>query len=223
MDHIFRTLWSISPYVSVSDFNIKISTMAYQPPRPPLSPWAERFGPSKNAYWLTRPDNLRHSELAPRFPNLDPVSYSNFSAFSKDQVQKIAMPSNTELDDLFFGERSQQLLFLGMRTRQAGVLNDSVFPNKEGGHARWHKKENKPSMQYSIPDPLDTDRIVPNESQWFDCFKKYRWLVPEDQAPQTAELTDWSVDNDVVWKNLSISLELVNRILSRLMADQNRW
>lgn len=201
-----------------------MSSQQPQPPRNPLSPWAERFGSSGEAYWASKPDNLRHSGIAPKFPDLDPVSYSYFSAASPDEkINTIAKPSNEELDDLFYSERYQQIVLTGLKSWQAGVLNESVFPNKESGHAKWHQRESKPNIQYSSPDPLDTNRIVPNESTWFECFKRHRWLVPEDEGPQAKEVTNWTVDDDVIWDNLSISLELANRMLSRLLVDQNRW
>ncbi|ORY69007.1 uncharacterized protein BCR38DRAFT_142559 [Pseudomassariella vexata] len=93
-----------------------------------------------------------------------------------------------------------------------------------GGDKRWHD--------------FIQGRITVNENSWLNLFAKPRWydLRP---AKAHARATDtirypfpqmeehdtpwWTVDNPIIWEQVSISIELANRILLRLCQERNPW
>ncbi|KAI0548382.1 hypothetical protein F4679DRAFT_596816 [Xylaria curta] len=65
-----------------------------------------------------------------------------------------------------------------------------------------------------------SERIQVDESKWFDFLKKDRWLDWEE--PQILfNGSNWSVDNPQVWEVLSISIELLDRVIKALVADKH--
>ncbi|KAI0506948.1 hypothetical protein F5B22DRAFT_650266 [Xylaria bambusicola] len=63
-------------------------------------------------------------------------------------------------------------------------------------------------------------RIQVDQSKWFNFLKKDRWYDP-DIADPLLNGGNWSVDNAKVWEVLSISLELVDRMLKASIEDKN--
>ncbi|KAI1751654.1 hypothetical protein F4782DRAFT_172973 [Xylaria castorea] len=67
----------------------------------------------------------------------------------------------------------------------------------------------------------DTERIQVDENSWFPFFKKDRWFGSRANEPSLLSGDCWSVDDPKVWRELSIALELANRILVALIKDKH--
>ncbi|RYC59208.1 hypothetical protein CHU98_g6997 [Xylaria longipes] len=65
-----------------------------------------------------------------------------------------------------------------------------------------------------------SERIQVDESKWYPFLKKDRWL-DWDQPQPLLDGGNWSVDNPKVWEILSISIELLDRVLKALVADKH--
>ncbi|KAI0187889.1 hypothetical protein EV127DRAFT_513399 [Xylaria flabelliformis] len=65
-----------------------------------------------------------------------------------------------------------------------------------------------------------SERIQVDESKWFDFLRKDRWF-DWDQPQTIFHGGNWSVDNPKVWEILSISIELLDRVLKALVADKH--
>ncbi|RWA05682.1 hypothetical protein EKO27_g9425 [Xylaria grammica] len=73
-----------------------------------------------------------------------------------------------------------------------------------------------------IVEIFHANRIKVDEDKWFPFLKKSRWydtIGPD----QTIGGVNWSVDNPKIWDVLSISIELLDRILKALVADKHVW
>ncbi|KAI0127640.1 hypothetical protein BJ170DRAFT_381277 [Xylariales sp. AK1849] len=177
----------------------------------PLSPWAARFG-SHEAFEST--DQKGHSGIAPSYPELDAVFYHA----PLPGVIYNETPKNDELDALFHSERTQQLRLNGLKTRQIGALSEPLYPGMRGGHSLLMYTGTRRYEQVFSPD----------ESRWFDCFKRKRWWDPAipnswKQHGPSPNIIRWTVDNDAIWKELSVALELANRILNLLLVERHAW
>ncbi|TGJ88318.1 hypothetical protein E0Z10_g500 [Xylaria hypoxylon] len=67
-----------------------------------------------------------------------------------------------------------------------------------------------------------SERIQVDESKWYPFLKKERWYdtVGPDQSIGGG---NWSVDNPKIWEVLSISIELLDRMIKALVADKHTW
>ncbi|KAI1864107.1 uncharacterized protein JN550_009127 [Neoarthrinium moseri] len=182
-----------------------------QPPQRPLSPWAERFGAPRDEgyhYWGYRPDGVEHSGFAPTYPRLDSRYYYDIPR----NLSYPGVPNLAALDELFYSERTQQLEFHGLKTRQAGALNDFLYPSgARGGHSLNINAQYNTSL-------WNQELIIVDENSWAQCFKRHRWWTPEgSHNPQ------WTVDDDTIWGHLRISIEIANRILRVLLSERHPW
>ncbi|KAI0533016.1 hypothetical protein GGR58DRAFT_488285 [Xylaria digitata] len=79
----------------------------------------------------------------------------------------------------------------------------------------------------------ENERIQVNESEWFPFLRRGRWFdwIHVDPRHSKARYTapglgpepkTWSVDDPKVWEVLSVSIDLVDRILKALLSDENQ-
>ncbi|KAK7996531.1 hypothetical protein PG989_004571 [Apiospora arundinis] len=179
----------------------------------PLSPWAQRFGQSKSGAWSGM-NGQDHSGLAPSQPVLDPKYYGDDGLPSGD-VQPLPMPSLEELDKLYMGEDEQKLNLMGFRSWELGPLNSTLYGDISGGHRRPASAEEE---QANI-SAFERGMIEVDESRWFPWLCRDNWWQHrvQDDERKLPGRKHWSVDDDEVWKELRIILELSNRILSLLV------
>lgn len=203
----------------------------------PLSPWAARYGRTRDQF-LHSLDPFRHSTFAPEYPRLDPRYYAD----NPDHDARFrGFARGLEEDRLFYSERYQNII-LKISTWQVGPLNRYVsfgprFPKALGGHNRVGDKDDPSSVinpisrltgvTYATNDEalmgvFHSERIKVDEPKWFRFFRKSRWWDPEKRHDSALGL-QWSVDDPKVWAQLSIVLELANRILSALVDDEHDW
>jgi hypothetical protein len=136
-------------------------------------------------------------------------------------------PTPRELDRLFCGERTQQFLLGGVKSWQLSVLHTEPYRYGPTGKdlPTWFKD---PAW-----DRYYQDRVVPKEDEWFPFFARGRWFDLRTSAcdsiknpfPEMRNHPNdwWTVDNDVIWDQLSVSIEIANRILQQLIKEQDPW
>ncbi|KAK3307400.1 uncharacterized protein B0T15DRAFT_177191 [Chaetomium strumarium] len=188
------------------------------PQRPPPSPWLQKFGRPHGTVIHSGQSNLRHSGLAPMFPQLDPTCHAD--SLPSDPIPR---PPDHELDELFTTERTQIDANLGLTTWEMGTLHEHLVNGWPGGH-----RSDDPPMPHILEQGYGVDV---DEDLWHPVFAKGKWYdfrVPildrkflsgslDGIAPDDV----WSVDVPRVWKELRVPLELANRWL-RHMA-KGRW
>jgi hypothetical protein len=190
------------------------------PDHPPPSPWAARYYPRTDPYWRFA-GGTSHSGLAPEFPTLHP---SNFH--EEPPWNPIPKPSNPELDRLFYAERWQRFDLSGLMTWQIPSLATAPY-----GYAAQDPLP-VPGEDWTW-DKYYKERVVPNEQSWFPFFRKNRWFDLRTNGLETIqnpfpEVFDhdtnwWTVDNPIIWENLSVSIEIANRFLITMLNNRNTW
>ncbi|KAJ3566559.1 hypothetical protein NPX13_g7088 [Xylaria arbuscula] len=198
-------------------------------PRRPLSPWAQRFNYNTGDRDLLIDDGVNHSGLAPQLPALHPKYYADNAPYDYRQ------PTKEQLDFTFLSERFQSHHLRGLESWQAGPLmrylwfTDSIGvmsgghqtsdygPADSAGTARILFGARKEDCARII---FNTYRIQVNESKWYKFLRRDRWYDLEQPEPLLGG-DNWSVDNPKVWSLLSISLELVDRMLKALIEDKH--
>lgn len=208
---------------------INIRTIAEShPSKPVLSPWAQKFGLSTHPFFRSdRPDGLAHSGLAPSHPDL-PVSDYNLPDDLKDHSRpNVPFPANSiEADALFYAELEQTSQWYGPKSWQVPVINEKLYQGYPGGLQNAKTGWDAWTM-------FEKHLISVDESKWFSFFRKENWFDIRVNAkdrvlrpippPYWTQSCWWSVDNDAVWATLRISIELANRVLNQLIADNNHW
>ncbi|KAI0467656.1 hypothetical protein F4859DRAFT_229333 [Xylaria cf. heliscus] len=215
--------------------------MAYpnpDPPQRPLSPWAARYDRVHDK-WLHDLDKFRHSTFAPEYPRLHPRYYAD----NPSRSQRFhGFAHGFDEDRLFYSEHNQKCE-LKIDAWQVGPLNRYVsfgprFPKILGGHSRVSNNRNDRSsvindvrrltgITYATNDEAllavyRFERIKVDEPKWFRFFRRSRWWDPEQGDDPILGLR-WSVDDPRVWAQLSIILELANRMLNALVDDEHDW
>ncbi|RYC63119.1 hypothetical protein CHU98_g3075 [Xylaria longipes] len=219
------------PYTPLLNF-------APDPFQRPLSPWAARYG-RVNEEYLHPLDEFRHSTFAPEYPRLDPRYYADDPDLG-DHFHGFARGLHE--DRLFYSELNQ-MCRLKIYAFQVGPLNRYVsfgprFPKVLGGHSKVSDDSDDPSsvigdthrltgVRYATNDEAlmavyHSERIKVDEPKWFRFFRKSRWWDPEDGHDRALGLR-WSVDDPKVWAQLSVILELANRMLNALVDDEHPW
>ncbi|KAI0451377.1 hypothetical protein F5B21DRAFT_384827 [Xylaria acuta] len=212
--------------------------LAPDPFQRPLSPWAARYGRTReeNLHGL---DEFRHSTFAPEYPRLDARYYAD----DPDRGQRFHGFARGLHEDRLFYSELQQRYELKIYAFQVGPLNRYVsfgprFPKILGGHSRVRDDKDDPSsvigavrrqtgVTYATNDEAlmavyRLERIKVDESKWFRFFRKSRWWDPETGHDRALGLR-WSVDDPKVWAQLSLILELANRMLNALIDDEHDW
>ncbi|KAI0194354.1 hypothetical protein EV127DRAFT_503695 [Xylaria flabelliformis] len=194
----------------------------------PVSPWTERYGTDeKPLYSLQRKDDgLWHAGLAPSHPRLDPKYYDCVP--SDDEFD--TPTTYEEIDEIFLAEEYQRSVFFGNPSWRIAPLNSVLswdgIPEILGGH--------RPGDDKRYPDLLKDymeQRIEVDESTWLPFFGRNRWYNMDLESPDTIveangttwETSTWNVDDERIWNVVRFSLEIANRILMRMIRDNNRW
>lgn len=171
---------------------------------PPLSPWVEHFGLQGYEPGFF---GSNHTWIAPREPPVDPVPAGRPSGITLYDVK--GRLHAQDYDDLFLSERLQVSRFKGLRTREAQVLSQ-VDAHELPDESPWFTNKNQHRM------------IEVREGEHLSIFKKERWLnnnnpmkdkIGSVRGEAIPDGQGWSVDYKPLWKELSLCLELADRIL----------
>ncbi|KAI8626591.1 hypothetical protein F5Y19DRAFT_446254 [Xylariaceae sp. FL1651] len=211
----------------------------------PLSPWTVRYGDLGSSGTKFGPDVVDHAGLAPEYPRIDPIHSADdpgrdqhFHGFGRGHDE----------DRLFASEKFQRLRYCGLHSWQAASINRLLsfsrqFPCVPGGHSA---RDYTPLEQSDLTDPsslankikrltrshhdsrqqvisavYDFERIKVNEGGWLNFLKRDNWYNLDARDPKLG--LEWSVDDPKVWTELSVCLELVDRILKALVNDKHVW
>ncbi|KAI0976866.1 hypothetical protein F4678DRAFT_480306 [Xylaria arbuscula] len=195
-------------------------------PSQPLSPWAQRFKYNAGSRWPLIQDDEIHSGLAPEQPKLHPKYYAD----EPDSRERLAEPTTLQQDTVFLSERFQRTYLKGLESWQAGPLMRYVWFSDStgllsGGHqaADYENVQGGAAGERKIDVALkvfNKERIQVDESKWFTFLRKDRWFDLVKREPILGG-SNWSVDNPKVWDVLSISLELLDRMLKAMIADKH--
>ncbi|KAI1292733.1 hypothetical protein F5Y03DRAFT_400285 [Xylaria venustula] len=195
-------------------------------PSRPLSPWAQRFKYNIGSRWSLIEDDEIHSGLAPELPRLHPKYYAD----DPDSQEKIVEPTTLQQDTLFLSETFQRTYLKGLETWQVGPLMRYVWFSDDtgllsGGHlaADYESVQGGAAVGSEVDAALiifNRERIQVDESKWFTFLRKDRWFDLVKPEPILGG-SNWSVDNPKVWDVLSISLELLDRMLKAMIADKH--
>ncbi|KAI0127181.1 hypothetical protein BJ170DRAFT_364660 [Xylariales sp. AK1849] len=186
----------------------------------PLSPWAKRFYPSTDPYWRTLGGQI-HSSLAPEFPSLHVDGYR-----WDPTLGPLPKPDNQSLDRLFYAERSQRGILGGVQSWQVAAIASQPYGYGPKDPLPEHSRD--PAWER-----FWQERVVVNEVSWFPFFHRVRWFdlrancfeSIRDPFPEMRDHSTnwWTVDNWVIWDHLSVSIEIANRILRRLIDERDIW
>ncbi|KAI1383746.1 uncharacterized protein F4822DRAFT_49224 [Hypoxylon trugodes] len=207
-------------------------------PQRPLSPYSQKYGISDIPFWRRyHPDGQAHSSLAPLYPDDRTIALPPTGAHRSERVRpldELPQPTNQGLDELFYSEMGQKSGILpGFKTWQTPAFDLDLYDkpptlSNTWGHGKLYEI-------YRWDEWLDyTKKFVKvDESKWLPCFQKDRWfdlrtnplnslINPVPGFAESNPMT-WSVDNEMIWDIVKIQLEVVNRILLRLIHTQSEW
>ncbi|KAI3319686.1 hypothetical protein HD806DRAFT_525350 [Xylariaceae sp. AK1471] len=109
---------------------------------------------------------------------------------------------------------------------------DSADPGKSGSPANPPSSANssgpenpvanvpRENMEDITLNLFHTERIQVDESKWLSFLRKDRWYDLVQPEPLLGG-AHWSIDNPKVWEIMSISIELVNRMINALIEDKH--
>ncbi|KAK3690436.1 hypothetical protein B0T22DRAFT_491659 [Podospora appendiculata] len=105
-------------------------------------------------------------------------------------ITAMPKPPDPELDKIFCTERYQQQENCGIRSWELGTMNHALP---------------------SSGDPQDPSfcELEVREETWCTAFSELRWF---DLVPSDAYREHWTVDDDELWAELRVVIELANRI-----------
>ncbi|KAI0474709.1 hypothetical protein F4859DRAFT_521777 [Xylaria cf. heliscus] len=213
----------------------------------PLSPWAQRFGHDAGGREDFLGDILHHSGFAPEQPRLHPKYYADKPPpvdSNKTTFQLDLLFSSEKFQRLFFRGLYSWMVGPLMRyvyfSQKTGLISGGhqsadygpVDPSNAANVANIANIANPENTEDTAPKVVPerredvalgifhSERIQVDESKWFSFLKKDRWLEWDRPQPVLGG-GNWSVDNPVVWDILSISIELLDRILKALVVDQH--
>jgi hypothetical protein len=111
----------------------------------------------------------------------------------------------------------------GCRSCDIGFLLNSAYEYPDEINRPWS----------AASAHLEHQNIRVDYDSWFNFFKKDHWLdlrrdpletiVDPNPELECSEPRWWSIDNPVIYKHLSVSLELASRILRDLVYSENEW
>lgn len=194
-------------------------------PKHPASPWAERFptflynDTARNGSFLTW-DGSRHSGVAPEIPRIDdPIHYLDVSNL---HLYSIA-PSDEDLDKLFRTEEFQRRRLYGMRTWESAALNRWVqFSPQFGVMSGGHLLSDVGEYAKSCADIYNSRKIQVDETRWLPFLRKCMWFDwVQTSPPSESSGQVWSVDDPRLWNELSMGLELADRMFNALIDDEH--
>lgn len=197
-------------------------------PKPPngptASPWAERFSSfgdtAQNGSFLTWGDSS-HSGVAPEIPRIDdPIHYLDVTGVHPYLIT----PSDEDLDKLFRTEEFQRRRLFGMRTWESATLNSSVqFSPQFGIMSGGHLLSDVGEYARTCADIYNSYKIQVDETRWLPFLRKCMWFDWFQTSPPSESSGGqvWSVDDPKLWNELSMGLELADRILNALIDDEH--
>lgn len=190
---------------------------------PGYSPWTSRFAAQHKPHFTW--DNTIHSGFAPEIPRVDDPVHSLDTSFMADPFYGTRFKLDHEdLDILFRTESFQADRLLGMRTWQAPALHRWVKfgSDRFGPMSGGHLPTDIGADADRVAQVYRQERIKVDESKWFLFLQRRRWYDwIEQKPPGKVQGRVWSVDDSKVWAELSIVLELVNRMFKALIEDRN--
>lgn len=191
------------------------------------SPSVAHFGASNNPVNRRHHSDRRtHSGVMPEYPSTNVHEYTMPRRLERP-TPAIPCPNYRELDRLFLTERLQKSAYSGLKTWEtlpfAELLYDG-FPGASDDGDQWS------SWLQFVKTTVQVD-----ESTWFEFFKKPRWfdyrvdprVELKEPSPPWKQLPDdgvhWSVDTEPLWDVLRIAIEVANRVLKKLIEENNPW
>jgi len=150
-------------------------------------------------------------------PPLHPRYYGD-DGLSGGELEPFPVPSLEELDRLFLSEQEQKRRMEGYRAWQFGPLNNTLYGDFSGGHQRPASAQD----EQNNASAFDQGRLVIDESKWLPWLRRENWWVhqiPDNRRAPGRKL--FTVDDDEVWKELRVPLELANRILNLLIDSRH--
>ncbi|ESA41797.1 hypothetical protein GE21DRAFT_9642 [Neurospora crassa] len=139
--------------------------------------------------------------------------------------KSIPKPSSVQLDELFCTERWQQVALHGLRTWELPSLNQGII-----GTSYWQEvfMMDLSIMQLSnisvtVEQFPDIDLIHVDESKWHIAFRRSRWydlrgvVLEKDANGRPTNTRDWSVDDNGLWGELRVAIEMANRMLHHIL------
>ncbi|KAK8079166.1 cytochrome b5-like Heme/Steroid binding domain-containing protein [Apiospora phragmitis] len=180
----------------------------------PLSPWAARFDHADVPFDFG--DGLRHSGTAPLYPSLDAVNYHDLPS----SQQPLNMPDEQGLDRLFYTEKWQNQKLQGLKSWQAGAINEDMahLPYHGGHSANYNHAENYRRFESHV--------LTVNEPSWFNVMKKENWFdtevkpYPNETRPH---ISHWTVKDPRIWSEVRILLEYAYRVIDQLIKERDPW
>ena len=174
-------------------------------PGPPVSSWARKFGADPNDGSGEPVFSVAgRSFLDPVAPEIDPWTLKELADQSPPQT-------GADFDSLFLSEVMQKSSMGGLRTWEAVELLPTSDPGpetelvvREDGWNRILNKNRFIDLDVRVKDCMDPAALIQIDS------------LPDSSQPalkRSESLGIWSVDNEVVWKELKVCIELAQRIL----------
>lgn len=151
-------------------------------------------------------------------PNLNETYHADDFLPAGDQTP-FPMPTLAELDRLFMGEQEQTLGLGGFKTWEFGPLNNTLYGGYFGGHQMPRSMEDEVYNEIAF----DEGRLVIDESKWLPWFRRDNWWenkIPDD-IRKLGGRKYFSVDDDGIWNELRVCLELANRIMNTLIDERH--
>ncbi|KAI0118403.1 hypothetical protein GGR51DRAFT_554893 [Nemania sp. FL0031] len=186
-----------------------------------LSPWALRFGIVEKDPPL-KEDEIWHSGYITDPVRTDPKFYADSEVL--DQGPHSLIEVNRYFHTAFLQSEHQA----GIPQWTFGPLMQYIrFSDRgllPGGHWRPESSPVAATEDGLVVDDsesvIGTELIEVNEDSWFSFLRRERWYdtILSNKVPSGAR---WSVDQPRIWKHLSLSLELFNRMLRALIHDQH--
>ncbi|KAI1113963.1 hypothetical protein F5Y14DRAFT_416475 [Nemania sp. NC0429] len=193
-------------------------TQQVAPEPRPMSPWNQRFGVAPlGEDQIYQRSIIEHSRFAPSRPPLDPKFYADRPLPYGHHVFK----DLEEADMHYHSEIGFTTITRGMMPWQLGPLNRTLQFSTAGSVPGGHSQAT-PEQLLAHEATYRSEGLKVDEDSWFPLFKKDRWFST-DSNDSVLTGKSWSVDDPVVWKELRVSLELANRILTALIKDKHHF
>ncbi|KAI0520834.1 hypothetical protein F5B22DRAFT_598569 [Xylaria bambusicola] len=212
----------------------------------PLSPWAERF-PNADISYVS--GHINHSILAPKYPRVNDPKYYDPDALPADnqvpksykEIDNCLACEQVQQGRLYnlqtwqaavlrrYLRFSPEVGFIsgGHRPGDASTTGQhfpTLIPPSPGPTALSSNfPQNQVRNEQKAFQIYERDRIKVDEAKWFSFFRKERWFDWLHIDPDFEELPgrNWTVDDPDIWKHLSLSIELADRMLKALIQDKH--
>ncbi|KAK3319608.1 hypothetical protein B0T19DRAFT_467213 [Cercophora scortea] len=188
-----------NPAPDIDSRRLRTERNDIQRQEPPSTPWKARYGGWNHPRWADQ----HSSGLAPIYPNIEipiGIELGPLRGPYDARIAGIAKPPDPELDRIFCTERYQQQVNCGIRSWELGIMNQALP---------------------GLGDPQDPGflSIEVHPETWCTAFDKLRWF---DLVPSDLYHKHWTVDDNDLWGELRVVIELTNRILWNHLAS-SEW